>query len=550
MAADDLPETLTPEQAQKLGLIPAAAPTPTPAAGDLPETLTPDQARKLGLLGPEAPKPPEDRGVIDAIAREGSNVFGLGPIFGAATDTLATKIPGIRGLYTPEERALTFEQRRAGRAAALDQAREQHPLATTSTALVRGVGEAAAIPEVGFMRGAAPLAKAATSGFGYGAATGAGEAFSHGKSAGEAAEEAAKQGVAGAVTGTALTGGARLLTRGAPKRVVGAIKNLSEDEAAAAEELVRRDNDVADALTRGPKKGAQILEKRVKAMDESARPHLDTIDREGVGALGDYRAENGSGGFKTNELVDAMEAHANQLDKQPRMGPEVKKFRDAARDIGDRWKTSRLVEADGQLGRRVDDLQHAVTPTKDLRELVSREKDPEVRQFLADYLAKHIEAVGSEGGAEARRAATALTTIDQDIATANSLRDRLAAKAEGSKGFHFNLGHGAGSAAATLALLAHSPVTAAASVAGGLIAKPAKQIIGGAANRAALSALRNEGDSEVAKLVLGLVEKGVPLISAVKMADTIREGNLKERAADVVGGAAHGVNTARALFGL
>lgn len=53
MAGVDLPDTLTPEQAAKLGLIPAAK--TGGAATDMPDVLTPEQAKRLGLTA-EAPE--------------------------------------------------------------------------------------------------------------------------------------------------------------------------------------------------------------------------------------------------------------------------------------------------------------------------------------------------------------------------------------------------------------------------------------------------------------------------------------------------------------
>ena len=48
-----LPDTLTPEQAMKLGLIPKAPAGRAPSA--MPDTLTPDEAKRLGLIGGEDP---------------------------------------------------------------------------------------------------------------------------------------------------------------------------------------------------------------------------------------------------------------------------------------------------------------------------------------------------------------------------------------------------------------------------------------------------------------------------------------------------------------
>jgi hypothetical protein len=236
--------------------------------------------------------------------------------------------------------------------------------------------------------------------------------------------------------------------------------------------------------------------------------------------------------------VNALDAKIATLDKDPGNGKIVQAFRSLKADIAKRWNLGERLADDGEVMEHTKDLRNAVTPTRELRKLIDKKASaPDEAAFLADYLSGHVAEAAKTG--EAGRAASALQSLDRDINTATLLRDNLAQKAAGKGDLAHKLVTGAGTAGAAFhAFTRGHPLLALGEVAAGIAAKPAAQ----ATNRAALSALRHEGDSAVARNVLALIEKGVPIAAAVHAAQAQSKGDLGP---EVVGAA----SSAADLFG-
>lgn len=188
--------------------IKAAAPAPAAAAPDFALFDTPQHT---------APAPPADRGKLDAVVRSAGNVFGLGPILAAGTEQFGRRAANVGRMIAgkPTEETGTFEDSRKVYADAADQADAQHPYLTALGAIPRTAAEIAVAPELNVTKGLTAGGKLAVAGIGYGAAGGAGDALSHGKSAAEVVKAAEVGGAAGGATAGVLGGAARVVGKGA-----------------------------------------------------------------------------------------------------------------------------------------------------------------------------------------------------------------------------------------------------------------------------------------------------------------------------------------------
>lgn len=169
----------------------------------------PDKVAPYGLSGVVSGQTQQpDRGKLDAFTRSLNNPFGLGPLITAGADKAVSLLPG--------QEPVDFSQRRQAIADANDAAARQHPVFNALGAIPRTAGEIATGGAVGklaalgapataaTLESLAPTAKLAASGFGYGAASGAGEAVSHGKSLPEIVDAGTKAGLVGATVGGVL----------------------------------------------------------------------------------------------------------------------------------------------------------------------------------------------------------------------------------------------------------------------------------------------------------------------------------------------------------
>ncbi len=95
MAGIDLPDTLTPEQAAKLGLIPPA----NPGKAELPDTLTPEEAKRLGFAAAGSPEPEAPPGVFERI---GTGFARMGQTIGAGAKAAFGHSPLIAAIGAPE----------------------------------------------------------------------------------------------------------------------------------------------------------------------------------------------------------------------------------------------------------------------------------------------------------------------------------------------------------------------------------------------------------------------------------------------------------------
>lgn len=401
------------------------------AAADLPEKGTPVEPDF-----PERAPPTKIRGGAEAAGHELSNLFGVGPIIAAGADTLVSQVPYARDLaqnvHSEEFPPLTdpnvsFSERRAAYARALDESREQHPGITAATSALRTIPETIiargagrfigpALEEVApAVKALSPVAKAALAGGAYGAGTGVGEGLSHGEGAGDIATRALVGGGLGAGGGALVAKGGQLV-RETGKRVAKAVGKLKPEQVNEVADLARRDPEVAKALTTGAKKGATIIGKRVE----------DMVEAQAKGATTAEGAKQLSTDIETAELL---------------------------------WK---------KLSKR------------------------------AEEKVSHKSAL-----------ALALTAAQEGL-------------------FHQDYKR---AAAEFLAALGVPKV--------GTVA-------GRVANRAALSALRNEGNSAFARTALKALEKGLPLTTALKLAQEGAQGRTLEDVGHVVGA---GIDAAAGIFG-
>lgn len=182
---------------------PPAAPPPDFALFDAPQH--------------QPPAPPADRGKLDAVVRSAGNVFGLGPYLAAGTEQFGRRAANVGRMIAgkPTQETGTFEDSRKAYADAADQAEAQHPYLTALGAVPRTAAEIALAPELNATKGLTMGGKLAVAGVGYGAAGGAGDALSHGKSAGDVVKAAEVGGAVGGATAGVLGGAARVVGKGA-----------------------------------------------------------------------------------------------------------------------------------------------------------------------------------------------------------------------------------------------------------------------------------------------------------------------------------------------
>jgi hypothetical protein len=372
MADEALPDTLTPEQAARLGLVPP----PAKAAGvdALPDTLTPEQAQRLGLTGapasPPGVEPPSFLGRLKEGAGRALDVAKAAP--GALVNFATRAVPAAIDLVSPISKSgglqvpfgqladpayrREFErgvsdvvtgglaERAANRvdpafAASAEPDVAAQPGARSAGSLLgaalpspfskAGAGAAEAAGASNLVRGLPLPARAAVAAGAGGATTAGTQALASGADLPEALGAAAGGGVVsapiGAVTGAAVAAKEKI-ANGSPAKARARIMSDLQGESAgystktARNQAVRDEADIADVVLRDRKLETDLLKAKgndVPALGNVIATVDDRLATEGAPRESYYKrlAETlPARGIRSGDYVNHLEREAKALE--------------------------------------------------------------------------------------------------------------------------------------------------------------------------------------------------------------------------------------------
>jgi hypothetical protein len=497
-------------------------PDAQPAGGAFPEGFQPDAT---------TPTPPRTFSNAETFGLNAANLFGAGPavysalkyiqegdVYKKSAAAEAARIDYQSALDTTEADDEHAWARRAGKLAAIG----GETIVGGAAGKLIGVGAKAA----GLASKIAPWAEAnpliakvlsgAGSGAAYGAASGAGTAASKGQDVGEEALKGAGVGAAlgGALSGVA--GAAKKLLKGAPEReeadLLRGITNGSGEFGGAtptAKKIVQRDREDIIATLRsdpelravvsGPAKDAlPVLQNRLEQTGSRLDPLYDVVDRS-------------SGGVSMHGLVNTIDDEIQRLGRTPLNELYVNAMKDIKQSAINAWAPGLDKTAESQAKLSAMGIatplrlqpQDVMVPTRDVRAMVTRlqtrgsqvinplnpgeasQMKADIAGFMKGFIDSHLD-VAAEQGPEVAQAVNAIREINTTYSALKNMTKAIEQRAQkegtGSVSLGGNLKHllthGAGGAAAAMALHGNLPGAAVTGTAA-LLASQAPKIARG-----------------------------------------------------------------------